>query len=355
MAADRHLLFGLLALQTGLIDQAALFAAFDAWTQDKARPLAEQLVALGYLGAAHISLLEGLAAAQIARHGGDVERSLAALPKGRSTLESLAQLGDPDIDATLAHSQAGATQNYSEAGPERSVSHAVSTATSEGQRFRVLRPHARRGLGAVFVVLDTELHREVAFKQILDAHADDSTSRQRFVLEAEVTGGLEHPGIVPVYGLGADADGRPFYAMRFIRGDNLKEAIEQFHADSDLKKDPGRRSLEKRKLLRRFLDVCNTIEYAHSRGVLHRDIKPGNVIVGRHGETKVVHWGLAKATGMSEPGSGGRHPRPRRTGEAARERAESVPDLLGRRRGPPEAGPRATPLNDLPAQHGRCS
>ena len=137
--------------------------------------------------------------------------------------------------------------------------------------------------------------------QILDHHADDPVSRARFLLEAEVTGGLEHPGIVPVYGLGTYGDGRPYYTMRFIRGDSLKEAVDHFHADADLKKDPGRRSLELRKLLRRFADVCNAIEYAHSCGVLHRDIKPGNIIVGKHGETLVVDWGLAKPMGRVEP------------------------------------------------------
>ena len=88
------------------------------------------------------------------------------------------------------------------------------------------------------MALDAELNREVALKQILDHHADDPTSRQRFLLEAEITGGLEHPGIVPVYGLGTYGDGRPYYAMRFIRGDSLKEAIEQFHADAALQARP---------------------------------------------------------------------------------------------------------------------
>src|SRR5207237_4032956 len=138
-------------------------------------------------------------ARHLKKHGGDVEKSLAAIPAGRSTRESLARLGDPAIDASLVRVGSGSTET--DADPDRTASYAVGTATSDGQRFRVLRPHARGGLGAVFVALDTELHREVALKQILDKHADDPTSRARFLVEAEVTGGLEHPGIVPVYGL----------------------------------------------------------------------------------------------------------------------------------------------------------
>ncbi len=144
----------------------------------------------------------------------------------------------------------------------------------------------------------------MALKQILEKHADDRVSRQRFVAEAEITGGLEHPGVVPVYGLGTDAAGRPYYAMRFIKGDSLKEAIGRFHNDEMLGKDPGRRSLELRKLLHRFTDVCNAIDYAHSRGVIHRDVKPANIILGKHGETLVVDWGLAKAVGRADPAAG---------------------------------------------------
>jgi tetratricopeptide (TPR) repeat protein/tRNA A-37 threonylcarbamoyl transferase component Bud32 len=317
--AARDLLFGLLALQTGLINQAQLVAAFHAWTQAGDRTMAAILAEQGALETNCLTLVEGLVVEHLRRHGSDPERSLAALGVGPSTRACLAQLGNRELDASLARVGSGSTEHESD--PDRTATYSVGSATSEGQRFRVLRPHAQGGLGAVFVALDTELHREVALKQILDAHADDPASRQRFVLEAEVTGGLEHPGIVPVYGLGVYGDGRPYYAMRFIRGDSLKQAIERFHADEALKSDPGRRSLELRQLLRRFTDVCNAIDYAHSRGVLHRDLKPGNIIIGKHGETLVVDWGLAKATGLSDPSSGERTLLP----SSASGRAETLP------------------------------
>jgi serine/threonine-protein kinase len=322
IVADRDLLFGLLALQNGLIDQVQLVAAFQAWTRDKGKPLAGHLVARGDLDAEQRAGVEAMVTLHVKKHGGDVAKSLAAIPAGRSTREGLAQVGDAHVEASLAHVGAAPTQAGEEA--DRTATYSVGSATSDGQRFRVLRPHARGGLGAVFVALDVELNREVALKHILDSYADNLTSRQRFLLEAEVTGGLEHPGIVPVYGLGTYGDGRPYYAMRFIRGDSLKEAIERFHADEVFRHNPGRRSLALSKLLRRFLDVCNAIDYAHSRGVLHRDIKPGNVIIGRHGETLVVDWGLAKATGEAVPGTGERTLMPRSASGSAETLAGSA-------------------------------
>jgi eukaryotic-like serine/threonine-protein kinase len=330
-AADRHLLFGLLALQTGIINQGQLLAAFQAWTLDKSKSLADHLEARGDLTGAKRALLEALADVHLEAHGGDVEKSLAAVPATRATRANLAELGEPEIDATLAwvaRSKDGAATDTEDDDPDRTGSCSVGSATSDGQRFRILRPHARGGLGAVFVALDNELHREVALKQILEKHADDAASRQWFVAEAEITGGLEHPGVVPVYGLGTDADGRPYYAMRFIKGESLKEAIARFHEDETFKVDPGRRSLELRKLLRRFTDVCNAIDYAHSRGVIHRDLKPANIIVGKHGETLVVDWGLAKAIGRADPSAESRHlphrqavrPRPCRAARWARRR-----------------------------------
>lgn len=164
-------------------------------------------------------------------------------------------------------------------------------------RYRILQPHARGGIGQVFIALDNELHRHVALKEIQAEHATDPLNRNRFLLEAEITGNLEHPGIVPVYGLGCYADGRPFYAMRFIKGDNLKEAIKSYHQEDSVE----RRRLLLRQLLSRFIAVCNAVAYAHSRGAIHRDLKPGNIMLGKYGETLVVDWGLAKVVGRTEP------------------------------------------------------
>ena len=164
------------------------------------------------------------------------------------------------------------------------------------------------------MAVDGELNREVALKEIQERHLDRSDTQFRFIFEAEVTGGLEHPGIVPVYGLGRYPDGRPYYAMRFIRGDSLKASIRNFHDSAAAHPSPStsiRYSLEFRQLLTRFVAVCHAIDYAHSRGVIHRDIKPENIMLGPHGETLVVDWGLAKALNRPDPPDDS-HPKPLR-------------------------------------------
>jgi serine/threonine protein kinase len=312
-AADRNLLFGVLALQMDFVGKEALLKAMNAWVLEKHRPLGKLLMEQGALRPDAHDLLEAMVQKHLELHEGDPARSLASLSPVGSARRDLEQIGDPDLDASLVHVSAA---HRPETDFQTTLSYAVGTPTSSGQRFRILRPHAKGGLGEVFVAHDEELHREVALKEIQERHADDPDSRSRFLLEAEITGGLEHPGIVPVYGLGSYADGRPFYAMRFIKGDSLKEAIARFHA-SDLsggRKPPesgsgglrpplGERTLAFRKLLGRFVDVCQAIQYAHDRGVLHRDLKPGNVMLGPYGETLVVDWGLAKPVGRPEGAS----------------------------------------------------
>ncbi len=295
--SDRNLLFGVIAIQMDFITRDALIAAMNAWVLEKDKPLGHILVERGDLGENEFALLDPLVDKHVERHGGDAEQSLESLTSVSWMRQDLRAIADPDLDASVAHlgAAAGTTD------PMETLPPSVGSSSSAGQRFRILRLHDSGGLGEVYVARDEELNREVALKQIKESYADNHEGRSRFLLEAEVTGGLEHPGIVPVYGLGHYPDGRPFYTMRFIRGDNLKDAIEQFHrADREPGRDPGERVLALRQLLRRYVDVCNAVAYAHSRGVLHRDLKPGNVMLGPYGETLVVDWGLAKPIGRPE-------------------------------------------------------
>jgi serine/threonine protein kinase len=321
-APARQLLFGLIALQVGLVDQAQLGAAFRAWVLDKTRPLADHLVTCGDLGADGRAAVEVMVALKLKEHGGDAGKCLGSIPVDHAICEILARIRNHDVEDVLAHVDSGSaarptatstswpiatslrTLDYTDYDvhltadreiAEPTVGWDMRVPTSVGMRFQILQPHAVGGLGVVSVAFDAELQREVALKQIKPERADDEYSRARFLLEAEVTGRLEHPGIVPVYGLGTDDEGRPFYAMRFVRGISLDEAIRDFHqADEDPRRDPGERSLALRHLLGRFVEICQTIAYAHSRGVAHRDLKPANVLLGPFNETLVVDWGLAK-------------------------------------------------------------
>lgn len=194
----------------------------------------------------------------------------------------------------------GNTDTATKAHTERAASDAnarngnLGDPTSGG-RFRLIRPldGGQGGMGIVHVAEDSELGREVALKQIRSERADEELHRQKFQLEAEITGNLEHPGIVPVYGLGADHSGSPYYAMRLVSGEDFCAEINRFHETrkaTQLRSD----SVEFRSLVDRLIGIAQAVDYAHSRGVLHRDLKPSNVMVGRFGETLVIDWGLAR-------------------------------------------------------------
>ncbi len=290
--ADRNLLFGVLALQMNFVGRDALVAAMHAWVLDKNKSLGHILHEQGQLTAGQHQALEALIVQHLQAHGDDAERSLQSLPAASSVRDLFTPIDDDELQASLGRF-AGR--------PSAEETRSYRPARDNGERFRILRPHARGGMGEVFVAEDTELHREVALKEINVERAGDPETRNRFIREAQITGGLEHPGIVPVYGLGTYLDGRPYYAMRFIRGASLKQAIEDFHKADQAGRNAGERSLAFRRLLRRYIDVCNTVAYAHSRGVLHRDLKPANIMLGKFGETLVVDWGLAKAGIRGEP------------------------------------------------------
>jgi serine/threonine protein kinase len=159
--------------------------------------------------------------------------------------------------------------------------------------------HDRGGMGEVWLAEDCDIGREVAIKALRSERAEQW---ERFLGEGQITGQLEHPNIVPVYDLGLNEEGRPFYVMKFVRGRTLKEAIDDFHAPTP---DPSLpREVQRLRLLESFVALCQAMAYAHSRGVIHRDLKPANVMLGPYGETLVIDWGLAKVVGHPEPPGG---------------------------------------------------
>lgn len=288
---------------------------------DRQRQIAELAVELGDLSKSDLQEAERL----LAEANGDTTLHQILVERGFIRAEALDELsqqfetesidglndeadgsGDPlfaNLGQALDRIDETESKGSSDAEPSPPVDEFGATMTAYGDssgRFAIIREHAQGGLGEVLLAEDQHLRRQVAIKQIREEWADHPHAQERFLQEAEITGRLEHPGVVPVHALGSRPDGRPYYAMRFIKGDSLEDALQRFHQQFSEDDESTERSLELRHLLTRFLDVCNTMSYAHSRGIVHRDLKPANIMLGKYGETLVVDWGLAKAVGETE-------------------------------------------------------
>jgi serine/threonine protein kinase len=166
----------------------------------------------------------------------------------------------------------------------------------------------RGGMGVVYRARDIALNRDVAVKLLSDRYPADSSAARRFLSEARITGQLQHPGIPAVHQVGTLANGRPFLAMKLIKGSTLEAILKQRPSPLPLSPAPGERdrsegAAERGWLLAIFEAVCQAVGYAHAHRVIHRDLKPANVMVGAFGEVQVMDWGLAKALGQETPAS----------------------------------------------------
>ncbi|HET7113357.1 MAG TPA: serine/threonine-protein kinase [Pyrinomonadaceae bacterium] len=146
-------------------------------------------------------------------------------------------------------------------------------------KYTFIKELARGGMGTVYLAEDSELNREVAIKVLNTPELSDDL-RRRMIREAQIIARLEHPGIVPVHDVGVLPDGRVFYAMKFVRGVRLDEYAANTSAT--------------RERLRKFQAVCDAVAFAHAHGVIHRDLKPQNIMIGSFGEVLVLDWGVAK-------------------------------------------------------------
>jgi eukaryotic-like serine/threonine-protein kinase len=284
-AADRRhdLLLCLLAVEQNIASVEHLAPLLESWLDRSAGSLADLLIERGLISAGQLVQLEE-AAEKISPSDTQTASEWRTLPQRLEStqIDHPSQLGD---FAEVIEN----TRNQTSGRP------ATIVPGKNDERFNIVSAYAEGGLGEISVAHDSQLGRMVALKQIKTRWADDVDARSRFLQEAQITGRLEHPGIVPVYALGFDASGRPYYAMRFIEGETLQEIVKRFHNRFKDDRGDGRaRLLELRKLLTRLIAVCNAIDYAHNRGIIHRDLKPANILLGKYGETLVVDWGLAK-------------------------------------------------------------
>jgi len=172
--------------------------------------------------------------------------------------------------------------------------------SSHQDRYRLVAKHARGGFGEVWRATDSVLGREVAIKRLSPSLAKQVDHRRRFIAEARTAARLEHPGVVPVYDLIESDSEHPYYAMRFLSGKTLAEAIRDFH---EAKPSMSLQSVTGLRLLSAFLTIAKTIQFAHARRVIHRDLKPQNIQLGDYGETVILDWGLAKNLAASAPGA----------------------------------------------------
>ncbi|MCY3019315.1 MAG: protein kinase [Planctomycetota bacterium] len=173
-------------------------------------------------------------------------------------------------------------------GQDKPVVESLTAATGD-EKYAVEDEIARGGMGAILKAVDRDIRRPVAMKVMLGEA--DERKRARFVEEAQVTGQLEHPNIVPIHELGVDSDGRLFFTMKLVKGRSLEQVLKAMKN--------GGEGMSLGALLNAFVNVCNAVAFAHSKGVLHRDLKPANIMLGDYGEVLVMDWGLAKIIGAA--------------------------------------------------------
>ena len=199
-----------------------------------------------------------------------------------------------DLDATVVRPRApkqlqgGAVASLAEKGMDGDKANAGS-APLRGS-YTLVREIARGGMGQIYSGQDPQLKREVAVKV---SSISEGGEDPRFSKEAEVLAHLAHPNIVPIYNIGVDAQSRPFYSMKLVKGRTLQAVLNALTTgDAAAVKEYPRAAL-----LTIFRKVCDAMSFAHSKGILHRDLKPENIMVGEYGEVLVMDWGLAKVSG----------------------------------------------------------
>ncbi len=331
MDLKQNVLFGTLAVQYRLVTPRQLQPVAQRWAENPSRDLADYLHDSDLISAKDAEFVKNAVDRALSSHDGDSDAAIAACGGADSVFAfdvakssgSVASSGidveallrpdpadDPSNTPTLQDDSAKLRANDSGRPEKPALTPAPKSAYVElpgdkpqavveaEDRYSFIEEYARGGMGRVLLVHDTHIGRDIALKELLPERAGSRAAGStpqtnpilaRFVQEARITGQLEHPAIVPVYELGYRADGTLYYTMKLVRGKTMAKALREC---TGLRDRLG--------LLPHFVDLCQAIAYAHSRKVIHRDLKPGNVMVGEFGETVVIDWGLAKIKGRHD-------------------------------------------------------
>lgn len=293
-ASTRGKLFAAFARRLGYVNDGQLDLACQARRRDPSRELADILVAQGAIDARNRALIEEVVASHLAPHAGDAEACFAAiLDKGWVPTALFADGSEPPTAAGAPMGPEPPVVAWEE-GHADALTETVTLGsyTSGGSRYELLERKFSGGMGEVWLARDRELNREVLLKQVLPQLAENARNRGRFLRETRTGAILEHPGIVPVYDIGQHPGGQLFQVMRYFRPGSLHKKIAAYH----LAHPDALDELAFRTLLGHFATACRAIEYVHTRGILHLDIKPQNIVTGDFGETQIIDWGLAQIT-----------------------------------------------------------
>ncbi len=291
MSTDQNLLFGVIALQMDLLDAGRFARACTFWSADKSKSLGDVLVERGWIAPRDREEVDQMLSRRLEKFGGDARAGLVASVS-------------PDVTSVLAEVKDEAIRKSLEGMcGDLELVNTVTTDVDQRDRYLLTRLHGEGGVGQVWVARDTELGREVALKELRNERVDSQAVRSRFIREAKITGQLQHPGIVPVYEFSInEEDDRPYYTMKLVSGRTLRDVVAQYHSR---RSDGQAAPMELVRLLNHFVAICHAVDYAHDRGVIHRDLKTENVMVGDFGETVVLDWGLARTQDETGPATTG--------------------------------------------------
>ncbi len=266
-------------LESGYLSERQIGSVMGDWSIHGSIPLAQHIEKRGLVRAEQLAVLMRRAQERIERARKSAANDSFAPAAGESLfLSTLERLdGSGRVSKLL--------------GVTVATSCGLEDSRDSDVRYQLVRKLGQGGLGRVWLARDLNLNRFVALKEI--SHPSKATDAivERFIHEAEITGRLEHPGIVPVYHLGKDASGRTFYTMRFLGKRTLQDSILEYH---ERREEGDHDPMLLRHLLIAFVNVCHAMGHAHSRKVIHRDLKPENIVIDSFGQVIVIDWGLAK-------------------------------------------------------------